>query len=120
MSQEHRRRTRVKAGFQAYVTIGDEVIPVETENLSLKGALLAGCDFLCDIGTKCELHLPLSPGIRIVVDGEIIRNEDEKAAMVFKEMDELSFTFLHRLVTLNSEEPDEVDEELLGIFEKLT
>ena len=113
MSEEHRRRTRIDAGFEAYVTIGDVVIPVETRNLSLKGALLTGCDD-CLVGTNCELHLPLSPGIRIVVDGEIVRAKGEETAMVFKQMDELSFTFLHRLVQLNAEKPDAVDDELLG------
>lgn len=118
MSEEHRHRTRVKAGFEAYVTIGDVVIPVETQNLSLKGALLTGCDD-CLVGTHCELHLPLSTGIRIVIDGEIIRAKGESSAMVFKEMDELSFTFLHRLVQLNANDPEGVDDELLEIFTKL-
>ena len=118
MSNNKRQSTRVKAGFEAYVTIGDVVIPVSTRNLSLKGALLHGCDD-CDTGTRCELHLPLSPGIRIVVEGEILRRGNGESAMIFKEMDELSFTFLHRLVTLNAEDPDNVDEELLQIFEKM-
>jgi len=118
MSRDKRRRTRIKAGFEAYVTVGDVVIPVETRNLSLKGALLTGCDD-CHVGTQCELHLPLSPGIRIVVDGEIVRAKNEDIAMIFKEMDELSFTFLHRLVTLNALEADEIDDELLHVFDKL-
>ena len=67
MSKEQRRRTRIHAGFEAYVTVDDVVIPVETRNLSLKGALLTGCED-CPIGTNCELHLPLSSGVRIVVD----------------------------------------------------
>nr|WP_321260272.1 PilZ domain-containing protein [uncultured Pseudodesulfovibrio sp.] len=117
MSKNKRRSTRVSAGFEAYVSIGDVVIPVATKNLSLKGALLTGCED-CKPGTHCELHLPLSPGIRIVVDGEIVRHGKTESAMTFKEMDELSFTFLHRLVTLNANEPDDVDEELLQIFEK--
>lgn len=118
MSNEKRHSTRIEAGFEAYVTIGDVVIPVSTRNLSLKGALLSGCDD-CLAGTQCELHLPLSPGIRIVVEGEIVRRKEGDIAMAFKEMDELSFTFLHRLVTLNAEDPDGVDEELLQIFEKI-
>ena len=118
MSDEKRRGTRIEADFEAYVTIGDLVIPVSTRNLSLKGALLDGCED-CKSGTRCELHLPLSPGIRIVVEGEIVRHEGGSTAMVFKEMDELSFTFLHRLVTLNADDPDEVDEELLQVFEKM-
>lgn len=118
MSDEKRRTTRIEADFEAYVSIGDVVMPVSTCNLSLKGALLKGCED-CINGTSCELHLPLSPGIRIVVEGSIVRSKGGKAAMAFKEMDELSFTFLHRLVTLNADDPDEVDEELLQIFEKM-
>jgi len=117
MSREKRQGIRVKAGFEAYVTVGDVVIPVETKNLSLKGALLQGCDD-CLAGTRCELHIPLSPGIRIVVDGDIVRSSNETVGMIFREMDELSFTFLHRLVTLNAENPDAVDDELMKIFEK--
>ncbi|BCS88827.1 PilZ domain-containing protein [Pseudodesulfovibrio sediminis] len=117
MTNEKRHRTRVNAGFEAYVSMGDVIIPVATKNLSLKGALLTGCED-CIEGTKCELHLPLSPGIRIVVDGEIVRHGNGDAAMRFTEMDEMSFTSLHRLVTLNAQDPDAVDEEMLEIFQK--
>lgn len=112
-----RHSTRVNADFEAYIAVDEVVTPVSTRNLSLKGALLYGCED-CVAGTGCELHLPLSPGIRIVVNGEIVRVKGNYAAMSFKEMDELSFTFLHRLVTLNAEHPEEVDEELLRVFEK--
>lgn len=118
MSDNKRHGTRVKAGFEAYVTIGDVVIPVETKNLSLKGALLGGCD-VCHVGTICELHLPLSPGTRIVVEGDVVRAKGDTIAMVFKEMDELSFTYLHRLVQLNADDPDAIDDEMLDIFKKL-
>jgi hypothetical protein len=117
MTSDKRRGTRVSADFEAYVTIDDEVIPVSTRNLSMKGALLSGCED-CKTGITCELHLPLSPGIRIVVEGVIVRIKGDYAAMSFTEMDELSFTFLHRLVTLNADDPEEVDEELMQIFEK--
>ena len=117
MSKDKRHSTRIHAGFEAYVTVGDVVIPVATKNISLKGALLEGCDD-CLIGTQCELHIPLSPGIRIVADGDIVRAKDNEIAMVFREMDELSFTFLHRLVQLNAPEPEVIDEELLQVFEK--
>ncbi|AMK09918.1 MAG: PilZ domain-containing protein [Pseudodesulfovibrio sp.] len=117
MTSDQRRGTRVSADFEAYVTIDDVVTPVATRNLSLKGALLSGCED-CQSGITCELHLPLSPGVRIVVTGEIVRIKGDYAAMSFKEMDELSFTFLHRLVTLNADDPEEVDEELMRIFEK--
>jgi len=118
MSLEHRNRTRIHAGFEAYVTIGDVVIPVETKNISLKGALLKGCDD-CLIDTECELHIPLSPGIRIVIKGAVVRVKKNEVAMVFTTMDELSFTELHRLVQLNSPNPDAIDDELLQVFEKL-
>lgn len=118
MSKEKRHGVRISAGFEAYVTVGDVVMPVETKNISLKGALLQGCDD-CLVGTSCELHIPLSPGIRIVVDGDIVRSGNGEIAMDFKEMDDLSFTFLHRLVQLNAEEPEAVDDELMHIFEKM-
>jgi hypothetical protein len=117
MSEDKRRNTRVEAGFEAYVTVGDVVMPVRTRNLSLKGALLTGCGD-CEEGTRCELHLPLSPGVRIVVEGVIRRTKGDEAAMSFTEMDELSFTFLHRLVQLNAPDPDTIDDELLDVFEK--
>jgi len=117
MSSDKRHSTRVDAGFEAYVTVDDIVIPVATKNISMKGALLEGCDD-CFAGTEAELHIPLSPSVRIVTDGDIIRAKDGVIAMKFKEMDELSFTFLHRLVQLNAPDPDAVDDELLEIFEK--
>ena len=117
MSDDKRHSTRVDAGFEAYVTVDDVVIPVATKNLSLKGALLEGCDD-CHIGTHAELHIPLSPTVRIVADGDILRAGDNQIAMLFREMDELSFTFLHRLVQLNAKNPEAVDEELMEIFEK--
>jgi len=111
MSREKRRGTRVEADFEAYVTVGDVVMPVATRNLSLKGALLEGCED-CPEGTACELNIPLAPGVRIVVDGTIVRADGGGAAMAFREMDDLSFATLHRLVQLNASDPEAIDEEL--------
>ena len=111
MSSEKRRGTRVDAGFEAYVTVGDVVMPVSTKNLSLKGALIEGCDD-CPEGTACELNIPLSPGVRIVVEGRVVRTKGGVAAMAFTEMDDLSFAALHRLVQLNAADPEAIDEEL--------
>lgn len=118
MTKEKRQRTRVHAGFEAYVAVDDVVIPVETRDISLKGARLKGCDD-CLAGTRCELHIPLSTGVRIVVDGDIIRVRKNEVAMRFRQMDELSFTFLHRLVQLNADDPDAIDDELMDVFEKM-
>lgn len=117
MTQNKRRGTRIEADFEAYVTVGDTVVPVATRNLSLKGALLEGCDD-CLVGTSCELNIPLAPSVRIVVEGDIIRSENKGIAMVFREMDDLSFASLHRLVQLNAEDPEAVDEELRNLSEK--
>ncbi len=117
MTQNKRRGTRIEADFEAYVTVGDTVIPVATRNLSLKGALLEGCDD-CMEGASCELNIPLAPGVRIVVEGDIIRAENKEIAMVFREMDDLSFASLHRLVQLNAADPEAVDDELKNISGK--
>ena len=111
MSRDKRRRTRIEADFEAYVTVGDVVVPVATRNISLKGALLEGCDE-CLVGTSCELNIPLAPNIRIVIEGDVIRAEDNEIAMIFREMDDLSFASLHRLVQLNALDPDAIDDEL--------
>ncbi|WP_243544499.1 PilZ domain-containing protein [Pseudodesulfovibrio tunisiensis] len=118
MSREKRIGTRVDAEFDAYITVDDVVTPVKTLNLSLRGALLRGCED-CPIGTLCELHLPLSPGVRIVVEGKIVRAQGQDAAMRFTDIDELSFTFLHRLVQLNAHEADDIDDELMQVFRKM-
>ena len=111
MSRDKRRRTRIEADFEAYVTVGDVIVPVATRNISLKGALLEGCDE-CLVGTSCELNIPLAPNIRIVIEGDVIRAEDNEIAMIFREMDDLSFASLHRLVQLNALDPDAIDDEL--------
>lgn len=111
MSSEKRRGTRVKAGFEAYVTVGDVVIPVATRDLSLKGALVEGCDD-CAAGTACELNIPLAPGVRIVVEGEVVRTGEGGSAVAFTEIDDLSFATLHRLIQLNADDAEVIDEEL--------
>lgn len=111
MTQDKRRGTRIEADFEAYVTVGDLVVPVATKNISLNGALLEGCDE-CLEGTECELNIPLAPNIRIVIKGDIIRAANHEIAMVFREMDDLSFASLHRLVQLNATDPEAIDEEL--------
>jgi hypothetical protein len=114
MSIDKRRGTRIEADFEAYVTVSDVVIPVATKNISLQGALLEGCDE-CLVGTACELNIPLAPNIRIVIEGDVVRSGDNKIAMIFREMDDLSFASLHRLVQLNASDPEAIDEELRNL-----
>lgn len=115
MSRNKRRGTRIEADFEAYVTVGDVVVPVATRNLSMEGALLEGCDE-CLVGTSCELNIPLAPNIRIVIEGDVVRAEDNEIAMVFKEMDDLSFASLHRLIQLNAPDADVIDDELKNLI----
>jgi hypothetical protein len=56
--------------------------------------------------------LRLSPEAEIRIEGEVVRNEDGHLAVDFKGMDEDSFGHLHRLVTLNAEDPDAIDRQL--------
>ena len=114
MSRDKRRGTRIEADFEAYVTVGDVVVPVATKNISLKGALLEGCDE-CIGGAACELNIPLAPNIRIVIEGDVVRADNNETAMVFREMDDLSFAALHRLVQLNAPDPDVIDDELKNL-----
>lgn len=117
MSEEKRNRTRINAGFEAYVIVDDVITPVETRDLSLKGALLRGFD-QGRTGESCQLHIPLSPSVRIVAECTIVRIIGDDVAVSFTEMDELSFTTLRRTVQLNADDAEVIDDELLIIFTK--
>ncbi len=106
-----RRHSRADAGFQAEIVMGGITSIVTTRNLSMKGLLATGNLSLVE-GKTCEVRIPLAPGLRIVVEGRIVRADKEATAVDFMGMDEESFTILHRVMQLNAEDADVIDEEL--------
>jgi hypothetical protein len=107
-----RRRTRIPAEFKATLRIGDSVLPVTTENLSMKGLLaVADADLEGHVGERCVFGLVLADDVRLAIDAEIVRAEGGEAAVEFKGMDEESYSHLRNIVRLSSEDPDAIDRE---------
>ena len=115
MENEKRLCTRVEAAFEAYITVDKTITPVKSKDISLKGAFLID-DGSLPVGSACELHLPLAPGMRIVIDGVIVRAKTGGVAMEFQSMDDMSFSMLRRLVQLNSQDPDVIDREMVNLI----
>ncbi|SKA97108.1 PilZ domain-containing protein [Paucidesulfovibrio gracilis DSM 16080] len=111
MSEDKRRRSRVKAGFEASLVVDGKAVPVRTRDVSLKGALLS-CDKEFTEGTPCELRLGLGPGLRLSMDARVARATDHGLAIEFQAMDDQSFTHLLQIVRLNADDADAIEDEL--------
>lgn len=108
-----RNRSRVHVGFPAFIEVGDVITPVTTQNLSMNGALCTGADSFIE-GEACQLIIPVAGGIRIAVEGVVVRSDGESTAIRFTGMDPDSFTHLRRMVELNANDPDRIERELRG------
>lgn len=113
LGPESRRRSRVSVHHEAFIQINEVLTPVVTTDLSMNGAKCTGADNF-QAGQKCSLIIPLGEGLRIVVEGEIVRTEERGPAIRFTEMDPASFTHLRRLVELNARDADTIEDELRG------
>ncbi len=111
MDADRRRRTRVSLQLSATVAVGNEAIPVQTWNVSLRGM---GCtpDRRFRAGCPCRVRCVLGFGAEFVIDGTIVRCSETEAAIFFISMDEEAFFHLKRLVQSNTENPDAIDREL--------
>jgi len=117
MSQERRKNTRVP--FQATVdlTFGDKTYSnCETENLSIKGVSVPGISGH-EKGESCMVALSLSGStseLKLNMQGEVVRVEDNRIALLFTEIDLDSFYHLKNIIYYNSEDPDRIEQELQG------
>ncbi|MGE4290597.1 MAG: PilZ domain-containing protein [Desulfovibrio sp.] len=111
MSEDKRRRSRVKAGFEASLVVDGKAVPARTRDLSLKGALVS-CDKDYPENTNCVLRLGLGPGLRLSIDGKVARKTAQGLAIEFEGMDDQSFGHLLQIVRLNAENPDIIEDEL--------
>ncbi|MDD4731911.1 MAG: PilZ domain-containing protein [Desulfovibrio sp.] len=111
MTEDKRRRSRVKAGFEASLFVDGKAVPVRTRDVSLKGALLE-CDKDLAEGTPCELQLGLGPGLRLSIDALVARSSEQGLAVEFQGMDDQSFNHLLQIVRLNADDADMIEDEL--------
>ena len=112
MDKEQRRRTRIPIQLSVSVQVDYERIPVTSRNLSLKG-LLCSPDPRLTIGSNCRVTLRLAPDVHVSVQGTVVRSSRQEIAIDFLAMDEDSFAHLKKIVEYNSQDADQIDEELL-------
>lgn len=110
---EHRKRSRVHMGIEAFIEVDGVVTPVVTSNLSMNGALCRGLETF-ESGLACSLIIPLASGVRIAIEGHIVRTTEQGTAIRFESMGPESFTHLRRMVELNARDADRIENELRG------
>jgi len=114
---KHERRKNTRVPFQATVDLdfsGRRYQGCETENLSLKGVSVPGVKGHA-VGETCEVSLALSGStseLKLNMLGEVVRVEDNRIALVFKEIDIDSYYHLKNIIYYNSEDPDKIEREL--------
>ncbi len=116
-----RERSRVEGHFEADLVMAGRTIPVRTENVSLKGMLVAflDCHNGPDTGACPEgvedgeglLRLPLAKGMTVEVEVEMVRARQGRAALRYMGMDEDSYTHLRNIVRLAANDADDIDRE---------
>ena len=117
MDKERRKNTRVPFQTTADVVIGDKHYSnCATENLSVKGISVLGITGHA-LGETCDLSLALSGStsqLRLTVKAKIVRMEADRIGLHFIEIDLDSFYHLKNIVYYNSEDPDTIEQELIG------
>lgn len=114
MNGEKRTRTRVALMFGAVVSLDGRDVPVRLNNLSLKG-LSCNPDPRLREGKECVVRIALSGTVTIRVQGRVVRVNPCDTAVEFLEMDPESFGHLRNLIRMHAEDPDRIDDEIIGI-----
>jgi hypothetical protein len=117
MGAERRTHTRVSAMFDACIILDRQEIPVKTWNLSLRGMECA-TDSRFREGKTCIIQFILSPDVRFIVQGKLVRVGTRETGIYFKTMDEDSFFHLKRLVQYNADDPDKIEDECAAPFHR--
>ena len=110
---ERRRRGRVPVCLAVTVCLEGEEIAVASHNLSLKG-LACEADPRLLKNACCQVVISLTPSIRAVIKGRVIRADMSGAAIDFVAMDPESFAHLKKIVEYHSRCPEGVSQELLS------
>jgi PilZ domain len=108
---ENRKHSRVSFPAQAIVKTANGTISGTIENLSMKGMFLHTQHRVTG-GDPLEITIPLSGSqISIHLMGKPIRCTDAGIAIEFIEVDLDSFTHFKNIVSYNSDDPDNIEEE---------
>lgn len=117
MERERRRNTRVPFQTTADVVFSDKRYnQCATENLSVKGISVLGITGH-KLGETCDLSLALSGStshLRLTMKGKVVRVDADRIALNFIEIDLDSFYHLKNIIYYNSNDPDTIEQELMG------
>ncbi len=118
MEKNRRKTTRVPLTFTVTISLHGQDIPIQTDNISLRG-LLCSPDKRLQAGQTCTVLIELNKEVLIKLDATILRASEDDTAIYFNTMDEESFFHLKRLVQYNTDDPDKIDRELAELYERL-
>lgn len=111
-SPERRRRARVPVRLTVKILLEGREIAVESRDLSLKG-LACTPNPLLQENHCCQVVISLTPDLRAVIKGRVVRAGDSGAAIDFVALDPESFVHLKKIVEYHSACPEMVFQELL-------
>ena len=117
MGKERRKNTRVPFQTTADVVFGDQRYDqCATENLSIKGISVLGITGH-GMGETCNISLALSGStsqLKLTMQGKVVREDTDRVALHFTEIDLDSFYHLKNIIYYNSADPDTIEQELMG------
>ena len=117
MGKERRKNTRVPFQAIADVVFGSKRYDqCATANLSVKGISVLGVTGHV-VGEACDVFLALSGStsqLKLTMKGKVVREEADRVALHFTEIDLDSFYHLKNIIYYNSEDPDTIEQELMG------
>ncbi|MES9995947.1 PilZ domain-containing protein [Desulfovibrio aminophilus] len=111
MDENRRRRTRVRTGHEAVLTVGGEDRPVRTLDLSLKGAQTTPLPGIVP-GLQCRFRIDLAQDVVIEAEARVARSDADGLALEFTSVNEDGFPHLLRLVQLHYGDADAIEREL--------
>jgi len=115
---EKRHFHRISFDVKAELELNGTVTETSLVDISLKGALIEGPPgFAPELGSHCRLTIHLSNSDQFFsFDGEVVHLNENLAGIKITLIDIESMIHLRRLVTLNSENSEQVRSELNALF----
>ena len=126
MIADTEQRKHIRVPFKTAVCLwslkqdAKEIRCDQTRDISLKG-LYCYSDIKFSTGTPCELELHLtgtSSKLVLFFKGRVIRTDEEGMGIRFEEMDLDSFLLLKNILSYNTGDPEQIDQELTGYIHK--
>jgi c-di-GMP-binding flagellar brake protein YcgR len=115
MAEEKRRFSRIFFDMPTELTVADTSYTIEQmANLSIGGCLLKIEDDL-PVGAECKIIILLNDmpqGLRVEVNGEIVRNDAETVGIKFTRINPDDLIHLQNIIRYNAENPDKISEEI--------